>query len=345
MKCAWKVTFAGFLDASFSQSENQRSGAEERKAGGKGRASECQALHRGWGGPASASVQTLWLSDYQKTGTRSLGPEMVLCKKRYCEAPFFYKYLSHSLSLSHPHSLSSSVAHVDGAPLRGLGTDPETVWCTSQGHFSDYSGCVNLSTGAPVTEMEPADMLKVTSNAAVFQLSQILGKSAEDCKYQSNTRQTARLGSSACRSERALWCARVPEGAGAVDAVFYLAGVCAFKAAGIPMMRWWMTFTLLPHTLLKKKEKQGKEMKCDRNTGIIMRAATINHLSIIKSFVSYLDNWFELFFVFRSLWYQFLKASIFRFLYLTVNWIWIFGLWTFDILYTDQHFPPFSDTL
>lgn len=36
----------------------------------------------------------------RKTGTRSLGPEMVLSEKRYCEAPFFYKYLSHSLSLS-----------------------------------------------------------------------------------------------------------------------------------------------------------------------------------------------------------------------------------------------------
>ena len=268
IKRAQKVTFAGFLGASFSQSENQRSGAEERKAGGKGRASECQALHPGWGGPASASVQTLWLSDYQETGTRSLGPEMVLCKKRYCEAPFFYKYLSHSLSLSHPHSLSSSVAHVDGAPLRGLGTDPETVWCTSQGHFSDYSGCVNLSTGAPVTEMEPADTLKVTSNAAVSQLRQTRRKLAEDYKYQSDTRQTAWLGSSACRSERTLWCAQVPEEAGAVDAVFYLAGVCvcvcvcAFRAAGIPMMRWWMTFTLLPHT--SKKKEKNKEKKWNR---------------------------------------------------------------------------------
>lgn len=42
---------------------------------------------------------------------------MVLCKKRYCEAPFFYKYLSLSLSLS----------LCGWGPLKGLRSDPETV--------------------------------------------------------------------------------------------------------------------------------------------------------------------------------------------------------------------------
>lgn len=88
---------AGQSLPSRSQSENRRRAAEESQAGaGAG----SLALHPGRGGPASASVQTLWQSDEQETGTRSLGPEMVLCAKRYCEAPFFYKYLSHSLALS-----------------------------------------------------------------------------------------------------------------------------------------------------------------------------------------------------------------------------------------------------
>lgn len=85
-------------------------------------------------------------------------------------------------------------------------------------------------------------------------------------------------------------------------------------------------------------------MKWVQNTGIIMRGATINHLTIIKSFVSYFGNWFEYSFFFRrrSLWFQLLKASFFRFLYLTLNWIWIFGLWTFDILYFGKHWWTFS---
>lgn len=148
IKCtSWKVTSAGYLGRCFiAFSENQQHAAEERKARGEGTASESQPLHPGWGGPTSASAQTLWL----KTGTHSLGHEMVLCKKRYSEAPFFYKYLSLSLppSLSVFHGCSCG-----WGPLRGLRTDPETGWCTSLGHFSDYSGYVNLITVAPVTEM------------------------------------------------------------------------------------------------------------------------------------------------------------------------------------------------
>ncbi len=151
---AWQIKCAYEVTSPCSQSENERCAAEERRAGGEGRASESQALHPGWGGPASASVQTLWLSDSQKTGTHSLDSEMVHCKKRYCEAPFFYKYLSLSHSLSSTLTLCLPLLLVWMGPLRGPRTDPETMWRTSQGHFSDYSSCVNLSIWAWVARPE-----------------------------------------------------------------------------------------------------------------------------------------------------------------------------------------------
>ena len=46
-----------------------------------------KSLHPGWGGPAS--IQTLPQGDNQKTGTRSLGPEMVLCEKKVLRSPIF----------------------------------------------------------------------------------------------------------------------------------------------------------------------------------------------------------------------------------------------------------------
>ena len=41
-------------------------------------------------------------------------------------------------------------------------------------------------------------------------------------------------------------------------AVFYLAGVHAFKAGVIPTMRWKMKFSLQLHTSLKKENKLNK---------------------------------------------------------------------------------------
>lgn len=49
-------------------------------------------------------------------------------RKRYSEAPFFYKYLS-LLSLS----LSLHALLVDAGPLGGLKSDPETAAWSSQG--------------------------------------------------------------------------------------------------------------------------------------------------------------------------------------------------------------------
>lgn len=44
---------------------------------------------------------------------------------------------------------------------------------------------------------------------------------------------------SASVSTKLVVCPSVPEGAGAVDAAFYLARVCVvFKAGGIPTMKW-----------------------------------------------------------------------------------------------------------
>lgn len=57
-----------------------------------------------------------------------------------------------ALPLSHryPHFLSSLVAHVDGGPLHGLRTDPETAWCTSQGHTClIIAAMLNSASGAP----------------------------------------------------------------------------------------------------------------------------------------------------------------------------------------------------
>lgn len=73
---------------------------------------------------------------------------MVHSKKRYREAPFFYKY--RSLSHSHTLSLASSptVARVDEALSEGRGMTQKM--CAAPGRdTSDFSVCVNLRTGAP----------------------------------------------------------------------------------------------------------------------------------------------------------------------------------------------------
>lgn len=63
----------------------------------------------------------------RETGTRSLGPDMVLCEKRYRRAPFFYKYLFAALAATLGRSLAWTGALSTGPGLTQKRRDVPTA--------------------------------------------------------------------------------------------------------------------------------------------------------------------------------------------------------------------------
>lgn len=107
-------------------------------------ASENQALHAEWA-LSSLSPDPMAERWSEKLGQAHLVLKWFFARKGTAKPHFSINtYLSLSLSLSHSLSVSLSCSCGWG-PLTGPGSDPETVCCNSEGHFSDDSIYINLS--------------------------------------------------------------------------------------------------------------------------------------------------------------------------------------------------------